>query len=255
MSYIITDSKHYTNIANAIREKLQVNTTYLPEDMATAIASIPATSDGTDSPVGGIWFLNPDDNGNVTKIKYVNYNISSLSLEGLPTDKSYLKEVVFEQSSVTTIPVNCFQGCSNLSKINIPETVTTIAGAGSFQYCTSLMTLHLPHGLKTIGQWAFWGCSALNTINIPNTLNNIGADIFTLCSNLENVALENEFNCANLNLSVSTKYSKETIVSWINALADRSDTTAYRLQIGAKNLAKLEEEDIAIATAKNWTLA
>lgn len=254
MSYIITDSKHYTNIANAIREKLQVNTTYLPEDMATAIAGIPATSDGTDSPVGGIWFLNPDDNGNVTKIKYVNYNISSLSLEGLPTDKSYLKAIVFEQSSVTTIPANCFSGCTNLSKINIPETVTSVGG-NAFQNCISLTTMHLPHGLKTLGLWAFNSCSALTTINIPNTLTTIGTDALSVCPNLENVTVENGFNCANLKLSASTKYSKETIVSWLNALADRSDTAAYRLTIGATNLAKLDEEDIAIATAKNWTLA
>ena len=254
MSYIITDNKHYTNIANAIREKLQVDTEYYPEDMAAAITGIPATSDGTDSPVGGIWFLNPDDNGNVTKIKYVNYNISSLSLAGLPTDKSYLKEVVFENSSVTDIPANCFSGCSDLLKINIPKAVTSF-GTSAFHSCTSLTTMQLPHGLISLGQWAFTKCSSLSKINIPNTLTTIGSEQFSICTALENVALENGFNCANLNLSASTKYSKETIVSWLNALADRSDTAVYRLTIGATNLAKLDEEDIAIATAKNWTLA
>jgi len=39
------------------------------------------------------------------------------------------------------------------------------------------------------------------------------------------------------------------------ALADRTGQTAYTLTLGATNLKKLSDEQKAIATDKNWTLA
>jgi hypothetical protein len=41
----------------------------------------------------------------------------------------------------------------------------------------------------------------------------------------------------------------------INGLADLTGQTAQTLTLGETLIAKLTEEDIAIATAKNWTIA
>ena len=41
----------------------------------------------------------------------------------------------------------------------------------------------------------------------------------------------------------------------INGLADLTGQTAQTMTIGSANIAKLTADDIAIATAKNWTLA
>lgn len=46
MANIITDNVNYTNIANAIREKTGGNETYLPSEMAAAIAGIVTGSGG-----------------------------------------------------------------------------------------------------------------------------------------------------------------------------------------------------------------
>lgn len=43
---VITDNQHYTNIANAIRNKLNTQTTYTPAQMANAISQI-STSGGS----------------------------------------------------------------------------------------------------------------------------------------------------------------------------------------------------------------
>ena len=67
--------------------------------------------------------------------------------------------------------------------------------------------------------------------------------------------LEQGFNAKNLALSASTLYTAETIVSWLEALADRTGQSTYTLTIGSTNIAKLTETEIAIATNKNWTLA
>lgn len=86
-------------------------------------------------------------------------------------------------------------------------------------------------------------------------MNRISNGCIWECPNLEFVKIEDGFNCPNLDLSCSTKYSRETIVSWFNALKDRAKQESFKFIIGPANLKKLSAEDIAIATAKNWTLA
>ena len=58
-----------------------------------------------------------------------------------------------------------------------------------------------------------------------------------------------------LDLSKCVNLTRQSIMNLINGLADRTGQTALTLILGATNLAKLTDEDKAIATAKNWTLA
>ena len=121
--------------------------------------------------------------------------------------------------------------------------------------CTGLKTLIFGKKQTKIG-WAMANnCKNLSTLYITSSITTVYGNSFGGCTALEFVTIEDGFNANNLNLSVSTKYSHDTILSWLNALADRTGLTAYKLTIGATNLAKLTEEDILIATNKNWTLA
>lgn len=149
----------------------------------------------------------------------------------------------------------------NLNRI-INRSVQTIVippmsrvGAHAFRGCTRLTAVTLPNGMTAINSYAFAGCSALATINIPNSVTEIADNTFSSCSSLEYVTLENGFSCSGLNLSASTKFSVTTLVSMLNALADRTGQVAYTLTVGGTNLAKLNNEQLAIATEKNWTLA
>ena len=157
-------------------------------------------------------------------------------------------------NSVTSIDNNAFQYCTNLTSITIPDSVTSI-GTYAFSECTSLTSVTIPDSVTHIGGYAFNKCTSLTSVTIPNSIKSISTYAFSSCSSLENVTLGDDFNVNNLNLSSSNLYTRETILQWLNALADRTGQTAYKLTIGATNLKKLTEEDIAIATAKNWTLA
>lgn len=142
----------------------------------------------------------------------------------------------------------------NLNEITIPNSVTSI-GSSAFQACDRLTSVTIPDSVTRISMYAFYNCSKLTSITIPNSVTSIASFIFSGCSKLTDVTLGDGFNADNLHLSVSTHYSRETILQWLNALADRTGQTAYKLTIEAKNLAKLTEQDILIATNKNWTLA
>lgn len=158
-------------------------------------------------------------------------------------------------NTVETIGNSAFHTCSKLKKIDLSKTKIVRLSSSTFRNCWNLEEIILPEKLNNLGTYTFYDCGKLKTIYIPGTVSGMGANIFTNCQNLEFVTLGNGFNANNLYLSASTLYTRETILQWLNALVDRTGQTAYTLTIGATNLAKLTEEDILIATNKNWTLA
>lgn len=141
----------------------------------------------------------------------------------------------------------------NLTEIVIPDGVTVI-GSYSFSYCDKLKSVTIPGSVKTVGSLAFISCTSLKNLTILSKIVYVMDSAFRNCNALEYVYLPFNFN-SDINLSASTLYTRETILQWLNALADRTGQKANKLLIGATNLAKLTEEDILIATNKNWTLA
>ena len=235
MSYIITDDKHYKNIAKSLRSKMQTDREYYPKDMAIAVDNIPSSADGTDNPVTGIYFLNPNENGYPTKIKVTGFELDN---------KETKFPLIFKDNIFKYIEDVEFINCNFKYFLD-----------SAFANCSSLTTIKLPDSVTSIDRDAFANCSSLTTINLPSSLVSVSGNIFTYSQSLKEVTFDDNFNCNNLILSSSTLYTRETILQWLNALADRTGQTAYKLTIGAKNLAKLTEEDILIATNKNWTLA
>ena len=157
-------------------------------------------------------------------------------------------------NSWTKIRQGAFNACTSLASITISNSVTSIE-SGAFSSCVLLTSIDIPTSVLAIKGSAFYGCVALTDITIPNAVTIISAGVFTNCSKLTNVTLGDNFNCNGLDLSSSKKYSVDTLVAMFTALADRTGQTAYTLTLGATNLAKLSDEQKAIATDKNWTLA
>ncbi|MBQ9898904.1 MAG: leucine-rich repeat domain-containing protein [Ruminococcus sp.] len=75
-------------------------------------------------------------------------------------------------SSVTDIISEAFEGCSALTEVLLPDTLTSIGGA-AFWNCSSLTEIDLPEGLLEIEQYAFAG-APLKRVYIPNSVSYIG---------------------------------------------------------------------------------
>ena len=154
----------------------------------------------------------------------------------------------------TEIRASAFYRCTKLQSITILNNIATI-GESAFSVCTSLKSITIPSSVTTIKAYAFNMCSKLTDVTLPSSLTTLGASVFAKCGVLTNVTLGDGFNCDNLNLSASSKYTVDILVGMLAALADRTGQTTYTLTLGTSNLAKLSDEQKAVATAKNWTLA
>lgn len=163
-------------------------------------------------------------------------------------------ETITLPDTIKAIPKIAFAFCSSLTSVTIPDSVTEI-NTSAFQECESLKSVTLGISVATIANAAFYNCINLSDLNIPSSVTSVTLGSFGSCYQLTNVTIGDGFNANNLNLSASTQYTVDTIVSWLNALADRTGQTAYTLTIGATNKAKLTAEQLAIATNKNWNIA
>ena len=81
-----------------------------------------------------------------------------------------------------------FYGCSSLTSITIPNSVTSI-GAWAFSECSNLTSITIPNSVTSIGNYAFYNCTGLTSITIGNSVTSIGEDAFCGCSSLTSITI------------------------------------------------------------------
>ena len=91
-------------------------------------------------------------------------------------------------SSVTSIGSEAFSGCSGLTSLTIPSSVTSI-GNYAFYDCSSLTSLTIPSSVTSIGYAAFYDCSSLTSLTIPSSVTSIGEAAFSGCSGLTSLTI------------------------------------------------------------------
>ena len=91
-------------------------------------------------------------------------------------------------SSVTSIGEYAFNGCSGLTSLTIPSSVTSI-GEYAFNGCSGLTSLTIPSSVTSIGESAFYGCSGLTSLTIPSSVTSIGESAFFGCSGLTSLTI------------------------------------------------------------------
>lgn len=99
--------------------------------------------------------------------------------------------------SVDYIDNGAFLGCSGLTSVTIPNSITSI-GNFAFTYCTGLTSIDIPNSVAYIGSSSFHGCTGLTSVTIPNSVTNIGVSAFRVCTGLTsiNVAEDNPNYCS-----------------------------------------------------------
>ena len=125
----------------------------------------------------------------------------------------------------TVLGYGAFKGCSGLTSVTIPDSVTSI-GSDAFYGCSGLTSVHIcdlaawcqisfgsgaanplsyahniylngalvtnltiPDSVTSIGGAAFSGCSGLTSVTIPDSVTSIGGSAFSGCSGLTSVTI------------------------------------------------------------------
>ncbi len=93
-------------------------------------------------------------------------------------------------NSVTSIGDYAFCDCTGLTSMVIPDIVTSI-GERAFENCVSLRNVIIGNGIENIGVFAFLGCTGLTSITIPDNVTSICSGAFYECAGLTSVIFEN----------------------------------------------------------------
>ena len=146
-----------------------------------------------------------------------------------------------------------FNGCSKLTTIPQLDTSNVNNMFSMFFGCSSLTAIPQLDTSKVTNMGdMFSGCSKLTTIpqlDISNVNNTLG--MFSGCSSLTAIHMININHY--LDISSSTKFTREALVEIIGNLKAQT-RYSKTLTMGSTNLAKLTDEDKAVATGKGWTL-
>lgn len=177
---------------------------------------------------------------------------------------------------------NFFAGCYSLRYFKYSgDFNATNSISGLFQQCTNLsgdISINAPN--VTSANSAFYLCKNINSITLTTAPLTIYGQIFLNATKLQSVYNLNlgetsevqyqPFYCSNLtnitfadgsiinnstSFSACTKLTVNSILNILNILKDLTGSTSATLTLGAENLAKLTDEQKAIATNKNWVLA
>ena len=169
--------------------------------------------------------------------------------------------------------VGTFKDNTAVTSAKLPDSLKTI-GNYAFYNCASLKTVDFakveeigenvfrnsgitavvfPETLNKIGLYAFTGCTALTSVYIPESCTSVAWNAFAQDTALLDLRVGVGF-AADMTITYvgNNKLTAETINAIIANYADNSGKT---LTIGSTYLAKLSDNDKAVATAKGLTLA
>lgn len=159
-------------------------------------------------------------------------------------------------ASVETWGKHCFQYATAPTIMFEKNSKLTALGSYAF-WNLSTLEIYLPDNLKTFSgnTYVIAHCNDLEYLWIPNTITTaIPANAIMSGNNIRTIELQSGFNIS-ANFSNCTNLTADSIEKMLYSLKNLSGTTAKTLTLGATNLAKLNDSQIAIATNKNWTLS
>ncbi len=135
--------------------------------------------------------------------------------------------------------------------------------ATNLEYCCQTLNALVPIRLGTfdctgltVRLTSSFSCAAIKQLKVIINETVVFYNTFNNATALTDFELEGILGTNGLSLQNSKLLTHDSLMSVINALKDySSSSTAYTVAFGDENLAKLTEEEIAMATEKGWTLS
>lgn len=164
----------------------------------------------------------------------------------------------FPDTSNVTNMTAMFINCSQLTKSEFDFDTSNVSAMGSMFFgCSKItnMTLNFDTSNVTNMTAMFKNCRSLRVLNLSNfdmsKVTNM-MDMFVGCEGLMTVAGHITGISCDLNLGYSSYLTNESVMVFVNGLAEVSSTKTLSLEYDAYDT--LTEEQIALATSKGWSV-
>lgn len=162
--------------------------TFIKTTLLLLALLLPASAAAQDFEVDGIYYT---INGNQISVS-VTYlkNSDGSSAYSYSGDITIPETVNYRGATymVTRIDNWAFKGCTELTSVVIPNSVTYISDS-AFENCSGLTSVTMGNSVTVIKDYAFRGCSGLTSITLPSSLRVIGNDSFMSCTGLTSIAI------------------------------------------------------------------
>ena len=166
--------------------------------LVLVITALPLTGITSFALTSGDWEY-AINNGEITFIKYIG------------TDTEVSIPSMIDGYTVTSIESSIdgsgFADCTQITRINIPDSVTSI-GAYAFCGCQLLESIDIPNSVTSIGDAAFAACPSLTSITVPDSVISIGSEAFYNCISLDNITIGKGTKYIGQDAFYNTKYYK-----------------------------------------------
>lgn len=246
-------SDFLTDVANSIRTKTGTTEQINAQDFSDKILSISSLKKLIAGKTSCRELFTTYNGTSVDDLIQYSDTENVISMDGMFSGCDNLTTVPLLNTSNVIYMGSMFQECRALTSIPQFDTSKVTDMNHMFQSCSNLTTIpQLNTSNVKHMNYMFSGCHALTTIPPLDTSNVITmSNMFDFCANLKSILMTNIG--VDLDISASTKFERSDLLVILNNLKTVTSTTT--LTMGATNLAKLTDEDKAIATNKGWTLA
>lgn len=166
-----------------------------------------------------------------------------------------LVSVPLIDTSKATTMYQMFYYCQKITSVPLFDTSKVTSTASMFHNCVNLTSVPTFNTSEVTSMfYMFYKCINLTSIPAFDVSKSISmTHMIDDCSKLEAIHMKNIGTDLDISQTYSTKFTREALLEIIGNL--KTVTTTKTLTLGSTNLAKLTDEDKAIATNKGWTLA
>ena len=215
--------------------------------------------------------------GKISKADFPNFYYAGSNKSAANSTITKFKYFQFDSTSDTVIFSHAWNGCRSLTSFPLINTANGKDFSSAWKNCSSLTEFPMLDVSKgTDFAWAWAGCSSLTEFPMLDLSNGTefgrtwdgcsslttmpaldlssGTDFsgaWEYCSSLTTLG---GFGAISANFSLA--YSPNlTVESLMNVITQAATVTGKTMTLGGDNLAKLTDEQKAVATSKGWTLA
>ena len=273
----------FTDTASAIRAKTGTTETICPLDFADKINAI-QTGGGSDSSLRAYFeaggkcsystaksldnVINYADTANVSDFSHFFEECTNLTLSpniSTASANGSMKSMFYNCYNLTKSPSNLntsnitnmrqmFDYCGKLTEVSFMDTSNVTDMGEMFVYCSALTTIPKFDTSKvTTMFYMFNSCKNISIIPELDVSNcEDFSYMFDHCPNITEIHMKGMR--VPIDISGSTKFTREALVEILTNFGEPKYSYAKTITIGSTNLAKLTDEDKAIATNKGWNL-